>query len=643
MLLASFGTDRFVHGRGIQNLRSAIGGSLVGLALWLALAATAEAAPAVPPGASTASVTEIDKAIIVDCFLGRGTVRKVGGAMGVRAVPGQRVRISKLECDARGGESILYDAADPATAIQLWSAPAAAGDKDAQNRLGQIYELGIGRDPDYAEAAKWYRRAADAGHRAAAINLASLYDRGEGVPKDMAKAAQYYGLAQPGTGSAAGSGELKEAKQRLDASQRRIAELEAALLMAKGAGQPSAAVAAELASAQKSLDDLLAPGEIRPKLTGLVMEVGGEAGNRPVITVLDPNIVATRGSADVKLGGEIKIKDVVGRVRAKNGIADIRINNAPANADRFGFFSTSLPVDKAGTRVEIVAVDRAGERETLSFVMHPGSWPERVGVPGRIDAPSLVFGNYYALVIGNRHYVDRGWSELPNAESDARAIAEVLQKKYAFKRVQLVIDGTYEQILNAINDYAKSLAPTDNLLIYYAGHGQLDLGKRGYWIPTDAETERNTKWILNVQITDLLLKSTARKILVVSDSCYSGAMTAAENGAVPTIRTGLPDAQRISVAKGMVDAVSRVMLTSGALSPVAEGGGGGHSLFARAFLDVLDANNGVLEGYQLFAALEARVMHASQGRYRDQTPLYAAIQHAGHEGGDFFFVAAPMN
>jgi TPR repeat protein len=75
---------------------------------------------------------------------------------------GQHLRISKLECDTRQGESILYDAADPRTALQLWSGPAKDGDPEAQNRLGQIYELGIGTEPDYNEAAKLYRRAADA-------------------------------------------------------------------------------------------------------------------------------------------------------------------------------------------------------------------------------------------------------------------------------------------------------------------------------------------------------------------------------------------------------------------------------------------------------------------------------------------------
>ena len=115
-------------------------------------------------------------------------------------------------------------------------------------------------------------------------------------------------------------------------------------------------------------------------------------------------------------------------------------------------------------------------------------------------------------------------------------------------------------------------------------------------------------------------------------------MTAAENGAIPTIRAGLSDEQWVRATKTVLDISARTMLTSGALSPVDDGGGDGHSLFARAFLDVLNANTGVLEGIQLFNALESRVLKMAQDRYNDQTPLYAGIQHAGHEGGDFFFV-----
>ena len=104
--------------------------------------------------------------------------------------------ISLAECGARGGDAVLYDDADPEQAQKLWQESAAQGDPLAQNRLGQIYEIGIGGTPDYAEAAKWYKRAADSGNRAAAINLAALYERGQGVPKDVNAAVALYRKAR---------------------------------------------------------------------------------------------------------------------------------------------------------------------------------------------------------------------------------------------------------------------------------------------------------------------------------------------------------------------------------------------------------------------------------------------------------------
>ena len=56
-------------------------------------------------------------------------------------------------------------------------------------------------------------------------------------------------------------------------------------------------------------------------------------------------------------------------------------------------------------------------------------------------------------------------------------------------------------------------------------------------------------------------------------------------------------------------------------------------MFANAFLTVLRENPGVLEGTRLFSTLLRPVMTNAQ-----QTPVYADIRLAGHEGGDFLFV-----
>ncbi|KAA3630877.1 MAG: hypothetical protein DWQ08_05600 [Proteobacteria bacterium] len=81
---------------------------------------------------------------------------------------------------------------------------------------------------------------------------------------------------------------------------------------------------------------------------------------------------------------------------------------------------------------------------------------------------------------------------------------------------------------------------------------------------------------------------------------------------------------------------ARTVMTSGGVEPVLDGGEKGHSVFAQAFLDALDANRDVLEGQRLFTQIRRPV-----GLESLQTPEYADIRGAGHQGGDFLFV--PMS
>ena len=78
---------------------------------------------------------------------------------------------------------------------------------------------------------------------------------------------------------------------------------------------------------------------------------------------------------------------------------------------------------------------------------------------------------------------------------------------------------------------------------------------------------------------------------------------------------------------------ARIVLSSGGLEPVVDGGGGGHSAFARQFLEALSANEDVLDSTSLYARIRRPVMLAA-----DQAPELADIRKAGHEGGDFLFV-----
>jgi len=88
----------------------------------------------------------------------------------------------------------------------------------------------------------------------------------------------------------------------------------------------------------------------------------------------------------------------------------------------------------------------------------------------------------------------------------------------------------------------------------------------------------------------------------------------------------------------MADKRSRMVLSSGGVRPVLDGGGSGHSVFARAFLDALAENDKVLEGFTLYRDVAQRVTLAAAELAVEQTPQYAPMRFAGHESGDFFFI-----
>jgi len=75
---------------------------------------------------------------------------------------------------------------DYTDAVELWRAPADAGDPDAEFNLGQAYKLGRGVPADLDQAEKWYRLAAQQNHPQAQDNFGlALFQNGkhaEAVP-----------------------------------------------------------------------------------------------------------------------------------------------------------------------------------------------------------------------------------------------------------------------------------------------------------------------------------------------------------------------------------------------------------------------------------------------------------------------------
>ncbi|MGD8869031.1 MAG: caspase family protein [Gemmatimonadales bacterium] len=253
---------------------------------------------------------------------------------------------------------------------------------------------------------------------------------------------------------------------------------------------------------------------------------------------------------------------------------------------------------------------------------------------------SRTVGRYYAIVIGNNHY--EHLPDLQTAHNDARQIAQILSDHFGFS-TQLLLDANEEEIKRAIDNLNEVAGEDDNVLIYFAGHGELrnapDRSRlRGYWLPTNADEDQDVNWVDNWWITDHLEAAPARRALVIADSCYGGVFsTDLPIGPV----TGLPPLGERDLARKL-DRRSRFVLASGGESPVIDATGpeASHSVFAAALIEVLQNATGPMSVIELYGRVFDRMYDRLASLGLHQEPELRVIRGAGHESeGDFFFVS----
>ncbi len=251
-----------------------------------------------------------------------------------------------------------------------------------------------------------------------------------------------------------------------------------------------------------------------------------------------------------------------------------------------------------------------------------------VGTPSQ-DSLGPSRGAYYALVIGVGNY--QHLPKLTTPVNDANEIEKILRVSYGFK-TEFLPEATRDQILEALDRDRRTLGVDDSLLIYYAGHGFYDrLEDQAYWAPVDAGQDTYAHWIIASEITSRAKAISARHVLVVSDSCYSGKLARAfeHTGGVREIRD--PFLER------MLSEKSRGLMSSGGNEPVSDSdtpGHGNHSVFANALIRGLEEME-----FDKFSASELfdRYVRVQVPGRSKQMPEYMAIRDSGHEGGDFVF------
>jgi hypothetical protein len=642
------------------------------LALSLSLAGLVAAAGLAAPSAARADAfpRSADDVLVVDCLL-PGQVRRVGKIKGFLTAR-RPARLPQFECAYRGGEYVAYDRVTLSSSVQAWQASAEGGDVEAMNILGEAYAKGLGQSPDYAAARGWFERAAAAGSRKALQNLGHLYENGLGVEANRELALDYFRRAL-GAGAEAlvySSDALRAAELRaeIDSLRNQQARSESELAELR---QTLAARSAELDSAVNAMRALREEYEaLRRKSSDVAVEGvwrvleesikererdiaakqaeidalrarSGVASSEPYVRIgpdltlqLErPVILAARGRPVALLDPTTADLTLRGRAVPAGAVAEIQVDGVAIAIDAEGRFDVPL-AGREEREVTVVARSRDGNETRADFLLLPpasGTQAATVAAPRPVPAP-MRSGAHKALLVAVSGY--RSYPGLPTPKADAELLAAVLRDRYGFE-VRIVLDPTRLDLLLALHAFRQSLGNEDSGLIYFAGHGEIDDGKQGYWIPSDGTLDDRETWVANRVVTDMLAVSEARHLLVVADSCYSGTLTRV--GTQPPT-DNLPADQWRSWADVSAAGKSRVAITSGGLRPVPEASDGTVSTFARSFAAILNEAGGALEAQRLHRELASRLAADATAQAFGQRPEMAPMQFAGHERGEMFFL-----
>lgn len=230
----------------------------------------------------------------------------------------------------------------------------------------------------------------------------------------------------------------------------------------------------------------------------------------------------------------------------------------------------------------------------------------------------------YIFTIAIDKYNGTDFKVLNNAKHDARALTRVLCDRYGFKIINPLFDrnATRRKIIEAINDLTSHVHENDSLIVYFAGHGMIHpINQIGYWIPVDAKRSVGD-WISNQELLAYLTGINVKHLVLVSDSCFSGALLKNTRGSENTLHYMKLKEKR-----------SRYIITSGRLEVVDDGKPGKGSPFANALVDSLFQNSQTYFSItDLFNQVQKVVASSNS-----QQPDYNIIPNCGHEGGQLVF------
>lgn len=292
-----------------------------------------------------------------------------------------------------------------------------------------------------------------------------------------------------------------------------------------------------------------------------------------------------------------------------------------------------LPSETASLRVEALAGPARAQAaaKLLKVALKPAPVVEEVvlsevgvdDIPPRSKAAGAANA---ALVIGLGRYREKAIPGVKYAARDAEVVARYLENLGGVPAENLKVltdDTATKSDLEAyLEDWLpRRVGPDSTVFIYFAGHGAPDpLGKDAFMVPYEGHPDFPTKLYPLSRLYASLAKLPARRVVVMLDSCFSGAKGrgVAQEGARPLV--GAVEAQSPDPRVVVLAGASGTQISSDL--DRAE-----HGLFTYYLLmglrgDADEDKDGTVTLGELYPFVRARVSErASRELNRDQTPV----------------------
>lgn len=310
---------------------------------------------------------------------------------------------------------------------------------------------------------------------------------------------------------------------------------------------------------------------------------------------------------------------IIGKADDPEGIQTMLINRQRTPLSESGIFQMEIELVTGENTIELVAVSNRGKMTRSSFVIH---CTDDNSTRATGEQQSAVQGRYHALIIGINDYVDEKIPDLDYPLADADTLYKILINKYSFSEDHIIFlrNPVRTDIIIAMDSLSRTVTTNDNLLVFYAGHGNWDEKSGiGYWLPNDAARSNTANWFRNSTLRDFIGSIQSRHTLLIADACFSGSI----------FKTRSAFGSEVQGIQKLHELPSRKAMTSGNLKEVPD-----RSVFVKYLIQELNQNDAkFLPSEELFNSFKTAVLNNSPN-----VPRYGTIQNVGDEGGDFIFV-----